>query len=142
MDGLSCVVIAASFSVYKFLLFPSVSVSRVRVKRNAKKVSFSVFVRKKSQSLINGIKWSSSLVACLVKTPNSSLPRYLLLILFSLYIFILNLENFFLNTHFLIVKKIDFLPFFLCYINLVFKIMGRKANLKHLILKLRKHFVK
>ncbi|XVE57850.1 hypothetical protein DITRI_Ditri04bG0123400 [Diplodiscus trichospermus] len=49
MDGLSCAAAttaAASFSVNRFLLFPSVSVSSVGVKRRTKRVSFKVFAEK------------------------------------------------------------------------------------------------
>ncbi|XWS38388.1 hypothetical protein CRYUN_Cryun19dG0126800 [Craigia yunnanensis] len=55
MDGLSCAAattaFAASFSVNKFLLFPSVSISRVRVKRRAKMISFRVFAEKEEPKL-------------------------------------------------------------------------------------------
>ncbi|XP_022759954.1 uncharacterized protein LOC111306310 isoform X2 [Durio zibethinus] len=55
MDGLSCAAattsVAYSFSVSKFLLFPSVSVSRVQVKRKAKRVSFRVFAEKEEPKL-------------------------------------------------------------------------------------------
>lgn len=59
MDGLSCaaamtattVAAASSFSINKFFLFPSVPVSRVRVKTKAKRVSFRVFAEKEEQTL-------------------------------------------------------------------------------------------
>ncbi|KAG4171689.1 hypothetical protein ERO13_A12G226600v2 [Gossypium hirsutum] len=55
MDSLSCVAattaVGASFSVYKFSLFPSVSLSRVRVKRSSKRVSFTVFAQKEEPKL-------------------------------------------------------------------------------------------
>ncbi|XVF13160.1 hypothetical protein REPUB_Repub08aG0184300 [Reevesia pubescens] len=52
MDGLSCATAAAaSFSVNKFLLFPSLSASSVRVKIRAKRVSFRVFAEKEEPKL-------------------------------------------------------------------------------------------
>ncbi|XVE64874.1 hypothetical protein DITRI_Ditri07aG0136600 [Diplodiscus trichospermus] len=55
MDGLSCAAattaVATSFYVNKFVLFPSVSASRIRVKRGAKRVSFRVFAEKDEPKL-------------------------------------------------------------------------------------------
>ncbi|XVF51523.1 hypothetical protein PTKIN_Ptkin04bG0191700 [Pterospermum kingtungense] len=53
MDGLSCAAATAAttFSINKFLLFPSVSVPRVRLKRREKRVSFRVHAEKEGPKL-------------------------------------------------------------------------------------------
>lgn len=113
MDGLSCTaatsaVAAASFSVNKFLLFPSVSVSRLGVKRRAKRDSFRVFTEKEEPKFDKWDQMELKFGRMLGEDPKLTLAKVpFCSFFFSVLYFYDNLrENLCSsNTHMLIVEK-------------------------------------